>query len=698
MDPKIILNDEQQHAVTCPSDTPLLILAGAGSGKTQVTVSRILWFIHKCNIHPSKIVAVTFSKNAATEMQARLDKLQNKKATHDVKNKNDDPFIGTIHSFCCLILRQYGDRIGFESDFEIIDEKETLRIMRDIYKEILIDEIIHENHDDKEKKKHNKKPIKTKTICNRINMWRIEGKEPWHIESAHGDIFHDIYIQYREHCRHTNKIDFIDLLLHTKRLCSHYADVLSQCKERWTHVLVDEFQDTDPLQYKVIQLLFDQYITAVGDDYQTIHGWRGACIDNILSFEKKYPNASVATLCNNYRSQEMIVKAAQALILNNQYQLHKDMKHIRPAEDRVQVIKTNDWNKECMWVIRKIKNIVDQDACILGRKNADLELFEPLLIQYNIPYRFVSKSCVRFLDRKLVKTMVAYLAFVYGVCSDEQFKLVATMKSRGIGPSTFVLLEEYAIKHGMPVAVAGREILTQMSQSNPLNLDTHNDIRLKTKARAGLTSMYEFADSLLENNKSLISNYNACLLDITVTKEGKDHKDHKDASKQKNGSPINDIKDLFIDDDMDEEEDTTERQAIIKTFLRSFVEYNSKTLKDVDAIRAWLLQLYHFDAQQSMEQDSCKVSLLTIHSSKGLQFDNVYIINVEQDEMPNSAFGITEHRVYEERRLFYVGITRAVHNVYITYRNSPSMFIKELPEEYVTTTIMPCKKESTRRS
>lgn len=643
------LNDEQLAAVTQAIDRPLLILSGAGSGKTQVTVSRIKWMIEACGVPASQIVAMTFSNNAAKEMRHRLATI------YSGGSPSQQPFIGTIHSFCAAVLREHAEHLGLSNQFDILEERESRALMREVLAELEAEMASPTAGEDGGQPRS---PPKFRWLYDRVQRWRADGKEPWSVEPARGriDPAHALYERYRVRCEERNAIDFMDLLLHTKRLWTHCPAVLAACQARWTHALVDEFQDTDPLQYKLIRTLFGPRITVVGDDYQTIHGWRGACIDNILRFQEQNTGATVAKLCRNYRSHERVVQAAQALILNNVRQLHKIMTPTRPPGERLLVVRTTDWNVERKWIVQhairpRLAAHPERTVCILTRTNADLEPFEPMLIQHSIPYALASKSAVPFLERSFVRTALAHLAAVYGVCSDDQFRIVATAdgSSGRLGKSLLRKLEEFAITHGVSLLQASRHSTLLASVSD--------------KKREALLEL----GRVLERTKgaTLLTTYMTCEANMA----GQDYADPDD-------------------DEGDEDEQGASaprrRLTMVRQMMHALVAHNSGLLGSCDQrIQDWLYQLYTY--QHGAYRDSANsVSLLTLHASKGLQFDTVIIANAEQEQMPLTRHGyIGEEALQEERRLFYVGLTRAIHEAIITYRRKPSPFIAELPPEHV---------------
>ncbi|EMH9442210.1 DNA helicase II [Proteus mirabilis] len=632
------LNDKQREAVAAPR-VNMLVLAGAGSGKTRVLVHRIAWLLSVEQASPFSIMAVTFTNKAAAEMRHRIEDL--------IGTSQGGMWIGTFHSLAHRLLRAHYLDAGLPQDFQIIDSDDQYRLIRRIVKSMALDD---------------------KQWPPRQGMWYINGKKdeglrPQHIQTYGNPVettWLKVYQAYQEACDRAGLVDFAELLLRAHELWLNKPQILEHYQHRFTNILVDEFQDTNRIQYAWIRMLAGQTgkVMIVGDDDQSIYGWRGAQVENIQNFLNEFPGAETIRLEQNYRSTSNILKAANALIANNSDRLGKNLWTEGAEGEPISLYCAFNDLDEARYVVGRIKRWHEEggalaDCAILYRSNAQSRIMEEALLQANMPYRIYGGQ--RFFERQEIKDALSYMRLTANRHDDASFERVVNTPTRGIGDRTLDVVRQVArdnqitlwesalqvIEHkmlaGRAIAAIARfleliETLANETADMPLHVQTDRIIR-----DSGLKAMYEQekgekAQARIENLEEL----------VTATRQ---------FSYQ------------------DEDEDLMPLQAFLSHAA-----------------------LESGEGQADAYQDA--VQLMTLHSAKGLEFSQVFIVGVEEGMFPSQMSLDEGGCLEEERRLAYVGVTRAMKKLTLTYAENrrlygkevshrPSRFIGELPKECV---------------
>ncbi len=632
------LNDKQREAVAAPR-VNMLVLAGAGSGKTRVLVHRIAWLLSVEQASPFSIMAVTFTNKAAAEMRHRIEDL--------IGTSQGGMWIGTFHSLAHRLLRAHYLDAGLPQDFQIIDSDDQYRLIRRIVKSMALDD---------------------KQWPPRQGMWYINGKKdeglrPQYIQTYGNPVettWLKVYQAYQEACDRAGLVDFAELLLRAHELWLNKPQILEHYQHRFTNILVDEFQDTNRIQYAWIRMLAGQTgkVMIVGDDDQSIYGWRGAQVENIQNFLNEFPGAETIRLEQNYRSTSNILKAANALIANNSDRLGKNLWTEGAEGEPISLYCAFNDLDEARYVVGRIKRWHEEggalaDCAILYRSNAQSRIMEEALLQANMPYRIYGGQ--RFFERQEIKDALSYMRLTANRHDDASFERVVNTPTRGIGDRTLDVVRQVArdnqitlwesalqvIEHkmlaGRAIAAIARfleliETLANETADMPLHVQTDRIIR-----DSGLKAMYEQekgekAQARIENLEEL----------VTATRQ---------FSYQ------------------DEDEDLMPLQAFLSHAA-----------------------LESGEGQADAYQDA--VQLMTLHSAKGLEFSQVFIVGVEEGMFPSQMSLDEGGRLEEERRLAYVGVTRAMKKLTLTYAENrrlygkevshrPSRFIGELPKECV---------------
>lgn len=632
------LNEEQQKGVFT-TEGPVLILAGAGSGKTRVLTHRVAYLIEECGVNPYNIMAITFTNKAAGEMRERIDDM--------VGYGSESIWVATFHSTCVRILRRYIDRLGYDTNFTIYDADDQKTLMKDICKRLEIDTKIH----------------KEKMFLNVISSAKDELVDPIEFETrAAGDYNKrrqaEVYKEYQKVLRQNNALDFDDLLFKTVELFKLDKEVLSSYQERFKYIMVDEYQDTNTAQFELIRILASKYknLCVVGDDDQSIYKFRGANIYNILNFEKHFPDATVVKLEQNYRSTQNILDAANGVIANNVGRKDKALWTDNGTGDKINFEQLESGYEEADFVARDIASKVRKgeytykDCAILYRTNAQSRLFEERFIVSNIPYKIVGG--VNFYSRKEVKDILAYLKTIDNGRDDLAVKRIINVPKRRIGTTTINKVSNYAFEHEIPFYTALRQA---------------SDIPSMGKAAEKIRPFVLFIQSMrakLDNGGTLTQ----LILDIIETTG-------------------------YVDEL--EAEGTEEAQARIENIDELISKISSYEESVEHATLSGFLEEVALVADiDSLDENSDYVVLMTLHSAKGLEFPNVYLAGMEDGLFP-SYMSITSddssNELEEERRLAYVGITRAKERLTITAArsrmvrgetqfNRVSRFVKEIPK------------------
>lgn len=633
-----MLNNEQREAVL-HTEGPLLILAGAGSGKTRVLTHRTAYLIDECGVNPYNIMAITFTNKAAGEMRERIDDM--------VGYGSESIWVSTFHSTCVRILRRYIDRLGYDTNFTIYDADDQKTLMKDICKRLEIDTKIY----------------KEKMFLNVISSAKDEMIGPIEFETrAAGDYTKrkqaQVYKEYQNALKQNNALDFDDLLFKTVELFKLDKEVLNAYQERFRYIMVDEYQDTNTVQFELIRLLAMKYknLCVVGDDDQSIYKFRGANIYNILNFEKHFEDAKVIKLEQNYRSTQNILDAANAVIANNVSRKAKSLWTANGTGDKIDFEQLDSGYEEADYVARDIAGKIRRDeytykdCAVLYRTNAQSRLFEEKFINMNIPYKIVGG--VNFYSRKEVKDLLSYLKTIDNARDDLAVRRIINVPKRGIGAASISKVQSYAQDRGM---------------SFYSSLSMAADVPGMGKAEAKIRPFVEFIESM--KAKADIVSVSELLEEI--------------------------IKETGYVSEL-EAEGTDEAQARIENIdelISKAVAYEEST--DEPSLNGFLEEVSLVADIDSLDENSDYVVLMTLHSAKGLEFPNVYLAGMEDGLFP-SYMSITSDdansEIEEERRLAYVGITRAKEHLTITSARmrmirgqtqygKVSRFVKEIPNE-----------------
>ena len=643
--------NEAQLAPTTQKDGPMIVIAGAGSGKTRVLTYRIAYLMSQ-NIDPFNILALTFTNKAAREMKSRIASIVGES---EAKNL----WMGTFHSVFAKILRFEADKLGYPSNFTIYDTQDSQRLIASIIKELSLDKDIY----------------KYKQIYSRISSYKnnlITVKAYFNnselIEAdnmAKRPKLGDIYRVYVDRCFKAGAMDFDDLLLKTNELLTRFPEVLSKYQQRFRYILVDEYQDTNHSQYLIVRALADRFqnICVVGDDAQSIYAFRGANINNILNFQRDYDDAKFYRLEQNYRSTKNIVNAANSIIDKNQNKLEKVVWTSNEIGNKIVVNRSLTDGDEGRYVASSIfenkmnKQLKNSDFAVLYRTNAQSRAIEDALRKRGIDYRIFGG--LSFYQRKEIKDVLSYLRMVVNSNDEEAFKRIINFPARGIGQTT---LDRLIIKANQ----SGKSIFQLLENIHEI------EIKLNSSTKSKLYDFY----TMIESFKILNKTSNAFeLTDHICKKTGLINEFKKD------GSP----------EGISRMENIEELLNGIKDFVEGQLELVDSTGELSEFLEDVALAT---DLDNEEDKNSNKVSLMTIHLAKGLEFPFVYIVGLEEDLFPSAMSINTRTDLEEERRLFYVAVTRAEKQVYLTYSLSryrwgklidsePSRFIEEINDEYL---------------
>lgn len=631
------LNDAQRDAVTAPLQHQL-VLAGAGSGKTRVLVHRIAWLIQVENISPHAILAVTFTNKAAKEMRHRIESL--------LGMPTQGMWVGTFHGLSHRLLKMHWQLANLPQNFQILDSDDQLRLIKRLLKDMNIDD----------------ERYPPRQVQGFINSKKDEGLRAGHI-SEYGDVYHQtmvaIYSAYEESCQRSGLVDFAELLLRSHELWLNNPDLLAHYQQRFNCILVDEFQDTNAVQYAWLRVLAGQQVKlmAVGDDDQSIYGWRGARIENIQAFEQDLQNVKVTRLEQNYRSTETILAAANALIANNSERLGKELWTEAKPGEKIDLYVAYNEQDEANYIVEELQNWIAAgnkraESAILYRSNAQSRVLEEALIRAQIPYRIYGGQ--RFYERLEIKNALAYLRLIQNPDDDTAVERVINTPTRGIGNKTLEILRAHA-----------REKNGSLWQA------ANDSIRLKLLTARAATALQKFLDLITRLQKDTAELPLDELCDHTLSASGliEYHKKEKGEKAQTRVENLEELVSACSVFDADAAETSSELQQFL----------------DSAALDAG-------EAQAAEFEDS--VQLMTLHTAKGLEFPLVFLAGVEENLFPHKMSMNEPGRLEEERRLAYVGITRAMQRLVITYAehrrlhgsdtyNPPSRFIAEIPQEYI---------------
>lgn len=632
------LNEQQREAVY-HTEGPLLILAGAGSGKTRVLTHRIAYLIEEKGVNPWNILAITFTNKAAGEMRERVDNL--------VGFGSESIWVSTFHSTCVRILRRYIDRIGYDTNFTIYDSDDQKTLMRDICKQLNIDT----------------KKFKERTFLGAISSAKDEMVTPAEYEvNAVGDfskqMIAKVYWEYEKQLQANNALDFDDLLMKTVQLFQKDAEVLEYYQNRFRYIMVDEYQDTNTVQFKFVSLLAAKYqnLCVVGDDDQSIYKFRGANIQNILSFEEKFKDAKVIKLEQNYRSTGNILNAANAVIRNNHGRKDKALWTEKGDGEKIQLHEFDTAYDEAEFIVNQIKSGCAKgnhynDYAILYRTNAQSRIFEEKFVANNIPYKIIGG--VNFYARREIKDLLSYLKTIDNARDDLAVRRIINVPKRGIGLTTVNRVQDSAQMRGIGFyeALQGLDLIPGIGRS-AAKLDSFVALIEYFKGRLGKISLTDLLKEIIE---------------MTAYVESLEAEDKEDAQAR-----IENIDELLNKMATYEEVCAAEQKEVS---LSGFLE-EVALVADID----------------NLDEEQDYVVLMTLHSAKGLEFPNVYLAGMEDGLFPSYMCIDNPEDLEEERRLCYVGITRAEQELVLscarmrmvrgeTHYNRVSRFVKEIPED-----------------
>ncbi len=644
------LNDAQRDAVAAPPGNQL-ILAGAGSGKTRVLVHRIAWLIQVERVSPYSIMAVTFTNKAAREMRSRLDELLGDMG-HPINTRS--MWVGTFHGLAHRLLKAHWQDAGLPQNFLILDSDDQLRMIKRVYQALNLDE--------------DKWP--PRQVQWYINGQKDEGLRPQHIDD-HNDPFIrtmvQIYRAYEEDCRRGGMVDFAELLLRAHELLRDKPSLLEHYRLRFPFILVDEFQDTNSVQYAWLRVLAGDRacVTAVGDDDQSIYGWRGARIENIQRFAEDFPGTVTTRLEQNYRSTSTILKAANAVIAHNFGRLGKELWTEGVEGEPISLYAGYNEQDEARFIVERIQEWTragnDKQSCaILYRSNAQSRVLEEALLREGIAYRIYGGQ--RFYDRLEIKNALAYMRLIANRHDDSAFERVINTPTRGIGGKTLEDIRQYARDHGSSLwdAVAGQISHRLLSARAATAVQGFIQLIEKLAARANDIDLHGDTPDLAEIARLVIEDTG--LLDF--------HQNEKGERGQARGENLQELVNACRAFEADEEDEAL-------TPLQQFL--------DTAALDAGENQADEFEDA---------VQMMTLHSAKGLEFPLVFMAGAEEGLFPHKMSADDPDRLEEERRLCYVGITRAMEKLYITYAetrrlygsesyNAVSRFVKEIPDSCI---------------
>lgn len=621
------LNNRQKEAVV-NTDGPMLILAGAGSGKTKVLTTKVAYLIEEKNIDPNNILAITFTNKAAKEMKERIFKLEGNSAFYIQ--------ISTFHSFGLKILKENCELLGYEKNFTILDSDDSLSIIKKIMKELNIDA-----------NKYNPKAIKN-VISNNKNEIIDPEKYSLCVNTDFDEIALEVYRKYEKSLKINNAVDFDDLLILPLKLFNNNPGVLQKYQEKYKYVFIDEYQDTNEPQYILSKMISAKYknITVVGDADQAIFTWRGANYKNILNFEKDYKDAKVVLLEENYRSTKTILNAANNVIKNNKVRKEKNLWTQNEEGSKITYYKAFDEKDESNYVVNEIKKLIEKgvnpkDICVLYRANAQSRTVEEAFLTSNISYNIVGSYA--FYNRKEIKDLIAYLKLIYNNKDDVSLLRVINYPKRGIGNKA---IENLAIKSN----VLDKSLYEVIDSGKELEFKNMIEEIKKEESHLTLTE----------------------LIDMVLDKSGMK-------------KSLEDEKSIEADIRL---ENLEEFKSIAKAMEINEGIVSLEELLDKLALVS--------DVSEQKNDNEDKVTLMTMHAVKGLEYDYVFVIGVEEGLFPHSNSLESNDELEEERRLCYVAITRAKKKLYLinarsrilygkVSSNVPSRFINEISDEYIET-------------
>ena len=632
------MNDRQAEAVRT-TEGPLLIMAGAGSGKTRVLTHRIAYLIDEKMVNPWNILAITFTNKAAREMKERAMLLN---------PATQDSLIATFHSMCVRILRRDADHIGYSRNFTIVDSGEQRTLMKRIMKDLNLDP----------------KQWSERTILGTISNAKNDLIDEVAYEMQAGDFYTEVVAQcykaYQKELRQSEAMDFDDLIMMTLRLFDQHPDVLTYYQQRYQYIHVDEYQDTNHAQYQLVKLLASRFknICVVGDADQSIYGWRGADMQNILDFEKDYPEAKVVLLEENYRSTKTILQAANDVIERNKNRRPKKLWTQNEDGEKIVYYRANDEQDESIFIAGKMDELVRagynyKDMAVLYRTNAQSRTIEEALLKSNIPYTMVGGT--KFYSRKEIRDIIAYLNVIANPADNISFERIVNEPKRGVGPGSITKIRDFANAQEMSLLEASANILLSGIKGKAAQaVEELAQILYHLRENLDEMTVSELVEALLEQTGYLTA------LAVQATLEA--------------NARIENIQEFL---------------SVTKSFGEKEIEEEETGL---DRLSRFLNDLALISDTDDEDGESAEVTLMTLHAAKGLEFPVVFLIGMEENVFPLNRASDNDSELEEERRLAYVGITRAEKTLYLTNANSrllygrtnynqPSRFIREISSD-----------------
>ena len=644
------LNEPQQQAVQC-TEGPLLIVAGPGSGKTRVITHRIAYLVEECGVAPWRILAVTFTNKAAREMQERLDRL--------MMGSGEAVTMGTFHAVCARILRRHGERVGLDRNFTIYDQDDQTDAVKSAMQLADVDP-----------RSYNPRALLSRISAAKSNLHdsRQMAQSAFDADDEYGAHWIDtcarVYHYYEEALTRQNALDFDDLLMRTAQLLETSSEVQAQYHDRYRYLLIDEFQDTNVAQYRLARLLIGSHrnLCVVGDPDQSIYSWRNADIRNILSFQSDFPDATVINLGENYRSTRNILNAAASVIATNHERIERELYTNNPVGAQLTLHEAYSEEDEAAWAVDEVSRLAragqyrSGDCAIMYRINAQSRAFEDQCMRQGIPYRLVGG--VRFYHRKEIKDAMCYLRVIYNPGDEVSLQRIINTPPRGIGAKTVQVLTAYAAGQGITTRAAMTDIATARAQNRPC------PINVTTRAARSIADLSVTLDRLGDAARELAV---ADLLDRVLDMSGL-------------------AKHIHAQDDGEERwENILELRGLAE-------DYGPPGDGSVDGLSAFLERVSLVSDVDQYEPSDDALTLITLHQAKGLEFPVVMMAGMEEGLLPHSRSMDTLREIEEERRLCYVGMTRAKERLYLlrAFRRRypsaggvslPSRFLEDVPDE-----------------
>lgn len=640
------MNDKQAEAVLT-TEGPLLVMAGAGSGKTRVLTHRVAYLIEEQGVNPWNILAITFTNKAAREMQERVGKLLGESAR--------DIWVSTFHALCVRILRRDIDKLGYNRAFTIADTSEQRTLMKRICSELNVDTKKYDPRAILSAISNAKNAMQTATDYAALNS---------HANNPLNQIVAKAYVLYQKELENSQALDFDDLIMKTIELFEKDPETLEYYQNKFHYIHVDEYQDTNDAQYQLVTLLAAKYknLCVVGDADQSIYGWRGANMNNILNFERDYPEAHTVMLEQNYRSTQTILKAANEVIANNLVRKEKNLWTENGTGDKISYYRAQNEHDESQFVVSKIQAEISEhgyhynDFAVLYRTNAQSRMIEETFMKSTVPYTMVGGH--KFYDRKEIRDILAYLTLIVNPRDAMSFERVVNTPKRGIGPGSIDKLRQFANENGWSLLEAAQNVTLANAISTRIRAKIEDFGRL-------------MADLTKEADYLTITE----LTDEILTKSGY-------------------LQMLRAENDLQ----VQTRQENLEEFKSVTQEYDQKHGEDEGDNRQKLMNflsdLALVSDQDDVDEEAPKVTLMTLHAAKGLEFPVIFLVGMEEGIFPLYRSLSNEKELEEERRLAYVGITRAKRKLYLTnaysrmlygrvQRNQPSQFVEEINDDLI---------------